>query len=58
MASEPTTEGHSREEMKKAAVTIATHLRWFVENYEQHLSGLEIEYLIQAAQFLENLNAR
>lgn len=53
-----TTGGHSREEMKKAAGTIATHLRWFVENSEQHLSGLEIEYLIQAAQFLENLNER
>jgi hypothetical protein len=40
------------------ASQIAANLRQFVTNADQRLSGLECEYLIQAAQFLERLNER
>jgi len=40
------------------AKRIARDLRRFIEDADAHISGLEIEYLMRAAQFLENLSER
>jgi hypothetical protein len=52
------TEGYSRKEINVAAARIASSLRRFIEEADPHISGLEIEYLMHTAQFLENLSER
>ena len=58
MANSQSTGGYTRKEVVQAVGLIAVSLRRFVHDAEQHLSGREIERLIQAAQLLETLNER